>query len=211
MFETHDFISFKPKFIEVIEDHAIWRIITDPFLAPYFHALRSGPLTRRELKHRYLEISNSPISDQTFMKYLKKLLNLGLIKVAGQRQPSKKEEDRVLYARSAYLYYFMPMHLKGMDKEDKERFSQLIRIFAQVAIKKNLNSAHFVEKTAIEVEKRLRTTIKRLNKLEMNEELSFLLRDLPWSQIQHLLNLTFGLALLANNKTLMRTFDRCLA
>lgn len=211
MFETHDFISFKPKFIEVIEDHTTWRTITDPYLAPYFHALRSGPLTRRELKHKYMQISDTSISDQTFLKYLNKLLDLGLIRRAGQRQPSQKEEDRTLYARSAYLYYFMPMHLKEMEKEDRKRFAKLIKIFAETAIKKDLNSARCVEKAVLEVEKRLRTTIKRLNKLAMDEDLSYLLRDLPWSQIQHLINLTFGLALLANNKTLVRTFDRCFA
>lgn len=211
MLETHDFISFKPKFIEIIEDHAVWRIITDPYLAPYFHALRSGPLTRRELKHKYMQISDSSISDQTFLKYLNKLLDLGLIRRAGQRQPSEREEDRTLYARSAYIYYFMPMHIKAMGKQERAHYAKLLRIFAQAATKKDLNSAHCVEKAVLEVEKRLRTTIKRLNKLAMNEDLSYLMRDLPWSQIQHLVNLTFGLALLANNKTLVRTFDRCFA
>jgi hypothetical protein len=91
------------------EKFRIYELLRHPKYEPILNALKEGPLTVEELEEKYNKIAKSPKSAKTLYRYLKFLEKAGLVMNAGQQLLKDQNATRVLYSRTASIFY--PSHV----------------------------------------------------------------------------------------------------
>ena len=124
-YEVIMYDDYKEDAFMIIKDENTTSLFADRRYEPIFQALRTGPLTVKDLVRRYNEIvfkivgkmdlSKSEKIDlrdkmyrqeKTIYKYLNKLESHGIITPAGKRFLRGKTAAETLYGRTAKLFYF---------------------------------------------------------------------------------------------------------
>ncbi len=114
---TQRIISYQPKFIEFIDDPKKYLVFNDDILYPILKILIKEPLTVREIHRKYNELTGSNKSNKTIYRYIKKLVNIGLIKPSGKLIIKGKTASETLFGRNARIFFI----------ENKEEFYDIAR------------------------------------------------------------------------------------
>ena len=140
-----DIITYKPIKIQEINDQKIRTTYRTPEFNPILLALRHKYLTIKELVIEYNRIVKERIEtmdidqkdkekrykqesrkDKTIYRYVKNLVDAGLVVAAGKRVKLGQIASETLYCRIAHIIYFKPDFKKVWEtKEYKEILAQM--------------------------------------------------------------------------------------
>ena len=137
--EFRDVINYQEEGVMVIKDSKRIKMVKDDNYYSVLWALRGGPLTVKEISKRYKQyvilkvekmgllgeerdkkITEMCRSDKTIYRYLKDLLEAGLIAKAGQRVVLGKTITENLFSRTARIYLLEDTK-EGWWKSDESR------------------------------------------------------------------------------------------
>ena len=137
--DFRDVINYQEEGVMVIKDPKRSRMVRDDNYCSVLWALREGPLTVKEIVKRYKRYVNLKVdkmglegderdkkitemcrSEKTIYRYLKDLLEAGLIAKAGQRVVLGKTITENLFSRTARIY-LLEETKEGWWKSDESR------------------------------------------------------------------------------------------
>ncbi|MCK4972602.1 MAG: hypothetical protein KAS52_04720 [Candidatus Heimdallarchaeota archaeon] len=120
--------SFIQEEVRVIRDPKLVKIFYDESYGPIFWVLRSGPMTVKDIEHKYNKVVKSKglerglgkkdlekleRSDKSIYRYIKELTKAGLVAPAGHRVVLGKTATEILYVRTAKIFY-----LKNLEDDN---------------------------------------------------------------------------------------------
>ena len=122
--EYQDVITYKQEVVEVLKEKELTSLFEDQNYAPILIALRKGPMTISELVPRYNQIVAQDVADRklpaketiaeierlerkdkTLYRYVKFLVEKGLVVEAGKRVKMGQTATETLFCRSAKIFF----------------------------------------------------------------------------------------------------------
>ncbi|MHA1224121.1 MAG: hypothetical protein ACTSP3_12900 [Candidatus Heimdallarchaeaceae archaeon] len=103
---SRDYLVREVDVIRITRDPKLFDLITNEKFYPIVTSLRSGKiLTLDEIVESYNLITQKPKKKITIYKYIKKLEELDIVTVVGQRVDPTKTASKILYARTAKFLF----------------------------------------------------------------------------------------------------------
>ena len=204
--EYQDVVTFTQEVVKVVKEKEITSLFDDPNYSPILVALREGPMTISELvpkynqivaqevadrklpaKERIAEIEKLERKDKTLYRYVKFLVEKGLVAEAGKRVKMGQTATETLFSRTAKIFY-------GSDKvKDWGTYPQYKKMLPKIA--KMLSLAMDIEEIPIEGLTKIMNRINQIYDVEAlevvqkyNEEIAELVKDNSFEEIDLMLD-----------------------
>ena len=206
--EYQDVITYKQEVVEVLKDKELTTLFEDQNYAPILIALRKGPMTISELVPRYNQIVAQEVADRklpaketiaeierlerkdkTLYRYVKFLVEKGVVVEAGKRVKMGQTATETLFCRSAKIFFTAdkikdwgtyPTYKKMLPKIAKmlslAMGIQEIPLECLTKIMNKINNCYDVE--ALEVFQKYNEEIAELVKDSSFEEIDWMLDNL---------------------------------
>ncbi|MHA1667556.1 MAG: hypothetical protein ACTSX6_02565 [Candidatus Heimdallarchaeaceae archaeon] len=193
--EMQDFINFEPKPIIFIKEPAQMDVLFNSNYEPIIIALREGHLTFKEIVKRYSELSEQERSDVSIHRYLKDLIDFGLVIESGQRFTTGKTVTEKLYSRTAKLFFPLKTPESYWKEERRNVLLSKISEVLRILFKDSKPSVRCVKKMINTIEFKTNTILATM--LEENyEEISKVFEGLSFSELDILFNFVSSIILL---------------
>jgi hypothetical protein len=206
--EYHDVITYTQEVVKVLKDKELTSLFEDKNYAPILIALREGPMTISELvpkynqivaqevaerklpaKERIAEIEKLERKDKTLYRYVKFLVEKGLVAEAGKRVKTGQTATETLFCRTAKIF-FTADKIKdwGTDPKMKKMLPKIAKMLSLAMgieefsldcftdIMNRINKCYEVE--ALEVVQKHNEEIAELVKDSSFEEMDWMLDNL---------------------------------
>lgn len=119
-------ITFEPNFFKFISTDVEYKLLQDKNHYPIIRILSKGPLTVRELQTEYEKLTGNEKSDKTIYRYIKNLVDVGLLTNCGQLFIPGKTATENLFSRTAHFFYMRSFKDKIIDSEHGEKIIETI-------------------------------------------------------------------------------------
>ncbi|NHJ47592.1 MAG: hypothetical protein FK733_07380 [Asgard group archaeon] len=145
-----DIITRKPKKVHVITDQNVRQTYRTPEYMPIVSALGHKYSTIKEIVVEYNKIVTANIEkmdidreeknkrikqatrkDKTIYRYVKKMVEAGLVLAAGKRVKMGQIASETLYCRAGFIIHFKPDYKKLWDTEEYDVILDRIKLFVQ--------------------------------------------------------------------------------
>ncbi|MHA1346604.1 MAG: hypothetical protein ACTSVO_04125 [Candidatus Heimdallarchaeaceae archaeon] len=139
--------EFKQKDVWVVEDKELIKIFSDVSHIPVISALREGPMTVKQITEKYNEsVRHKAIklgipkdafekmkrSEKTIYRYIKKLTDLEIVTISGQRLVIGKTATENLYSRSSKVFLLYNRENRWWDESENKAIIQRAARILQV-------------------------------------------------------------------------------
>lgn len=148
--EYKDFIDFEPEILKYLTDD---QHLTTLKYKPIIEALRKKPMTPKEIHELYYNDDSKEYacSIKSIYRYLEKLVEVDLIRVAGHRITEGKRVTENLYMRTAKIFHkknINPNHPEAIKKRDltKENLRVILEEISDSEIKDFEKYKEIIEK-----------------------------------------------------------------
>ncbi|MHA1408572.1 MAG: hypothetical protein ACTSSG_14495 [Candidatus Heimdallarchaeaceae archaeon] len=206
--EMQDFINFEPKPILFIKEPAQMDVLFNSNYEPIIITLREGHLTFKEIVERYSELSERERSDVSIHRYLKELIDFGLVIESGQRFTTGKTVTEKLYSRTAKIFFPLKTPESYWKEERGNVLLSKITEVLRILFNDSKPSVRCVKKMISTVEFKTNTILA--NMLEENyEEISKVFEGLSFSELNILFNFVSSIILLKSPELYEKLLTDC--
>ncbi len=119
-------VTFEPTFFKFINADLEYKLLQDKNHYPIVRILSKGPLTVRELQAEYETLTGIEKSDKTIYRYIKNLVDVGLLTNCGQLFIPGKTATENLFSRTAHFFYMRSFKDKIIESEHGEKIIETI-------------------------------------------------------------------------------------
>ena len=200
--DYNDFVTFEPHAVLVVRDEKKFAMFFDPKYEYIFYILREGPQTLKEITEKHKEYTLKDKKDKkeiTIYRYLKDLVEVGLVVQAGKRVYKDKIATDTLYNRAALMFYPVIISEEYWKREENEpvlkKLAEMISLYTgkpkpSLATTRDLISNMYKVGESV------------LGKFleEKNEEISKILGDYTFGQMDLLLRAFDMIVILLNSQ-----------
>ena len=225
--EHQDVVTFTQEVVRVVKDKEITSLSDDPNYSPILVALREGPMTISELvpkynqivaqevaernlpaKERITEIEKMERKDKTLYRYVKFLVEKGLVVEAGKRVKMGQTATETLFCRTAKIFFAAD---KVKDWGIDPRYKKILPKIAKM-----LSLATGIENVPIEGLTKIMNRINQIYDIEAlevvqkyNEEITELLKDSSFEEIDWMLDNLSTLLLIMKGSEFEKELREC--
>ena len=133
-------VTYEPNFFKFINTDLEYKLLQDKNHYPIVRILYKGPLTVRELQVEYEELTGKEKSDKTIYRYIKNLVDAGLLTNCGQLFIPGKTATENLFSRTAHFFYMRSYKDKIIESEHGEK---IIETIGMMLLQLNPNKKNF--------------------------------------------------------------------
>ncbi len=177
---SQDVVTYKQVIVEILTQEQVDLIYGEENYKYIMKFLRQGPRTVKELVEDF-EKSGDSKSDKSIYRYLKELIENGLVAKAGKRITSKGADElqsETIYIRTAKIFLKRYLgHEKKLPEKDKQLFNEIVQELLEQKFGIKLTSSaigELIKKLTIEnnrltidiFENADKKTLKKLGKLD---------------------------------------------
>ena len=119
-------VTFEPTLFKFINADLEYKLLQDKNHYPIVRILSKGPLTVRELQAEYETLTGIEKSDKTIYRYIKNLVDVGLLTNCGQLFIPGKTATENLFSRTAHFFYMRSFKDKIIESEHGEKIIETI-------------------------------------------------------------------------------------
>ena len=219
--------SIDPKFIQkgiwVIDDKHLLEILGDEAYSPIINTLRKRPMTIKELTEKYNEIVKERAlkigipkaefermkrSEKSIYRYVKDLIEAGLVAVAGRRIVVDRTASENLYGRTAKVFLIKKEGEDYWDKEEAQAFLLKIARMLSLVLEKPVPTNKCLAEVLNELENnRLREVYQGLE--DKYDEVSEILIDGTIKESNKVLDIVSILIRILNSEYYLKKLKNC--
>ncbi len=209
---SQDVITYNQKTVIALNEEQVEILYSDENLSYIIKFLRAGPRTVKELEKDFTK-KGVKKSDKSIYRYLKHLIEVGMVAKAGKRITSKDAgelQSETIYIRTAKIFLTGNLRKKmgSLEEKDAEMFYDTIYSLLAGKFKDKMKSDKGVEKLINTLETRKFELILDIFG-NANEESLEKINKLNWGLIDYLIEYIGWLALSLEHDVVNEIEDCC--
>ncbi|MBK5113546.1 MAG: hypothetical protein KGD59_11145 [Candidatus Heimdallarchaeota archaeon] len=195
---SQDVVTYKQEIVKTLNEEQVTLMYSDENLSYIVKFLRAGPRTIKELEKDFTKKGITK-SDKSIYRYLKNLIEVGLVAKAGKRITSKgagELQSETIYIRTAKIFLTANLKKKlgSLEEKDVGLFHDTIYSLLAGKFKDKIKADKGVEKLINTLETKKQDLVKEIFG-SANEESMEKISNLDWGLIEYLIEYIGWLAL----------------
>lgn len=202
-------VTFEPTFFKFINTDVEHKLLQDKNHYPIVRILSKGPLTVRELQAEYKTITGKEKSDKTIYRYIKNLVDVGLLTNCGQLFIPGKTATENLFSRTAHFFYMRSFKDKIIESEHGEKIIETIgNMLLQLLPEKKKYSSECIKSLIINLSKSNEIHLEKSIESQ-EEELISDLSNFNLDEIEFIFKQVVLISSLISSSEIIKSINQC--